>query len=61
MLRRFTGERWLGLIAVVFALVLMLVWIPLDVDTGLVEKVRRQSFIKAGKLIYKRLLISSGP
>lgn len=37
-----TGDKWLGLIAILFALLLVLVWIPLDTDTGLLEKVRRQ-------------------
>ncbi len=41
----FTGPKTnliLGLAITVFALALVFVWIPLDTDTGLVEKVRRQ-------------------
>ena len=34
--------RTLGLICVAFALVVVVVWIPLDTDTGLIEKVRRR-------------------
>lgn len=36
------SELWLGSLAVLFALILMFVWIPLDTETGLVEKIRRQ-------------------
>ena len=42
MFSRLTGDKWLGLIAIIFALVLVLVWVPLDTETGLIEKVRRQ-------------------
>jgi len=34
---------WLGLLALLFSCVMLFVWIPLDVDTGIVEKVRRQT------------------
>ena len=37
-----TGTRTLGLICVAFAVVCIGVWIPLDTDTGLIEKVRRR-------------------
>lgn len=36
------SNRWLGLICIGFALLLLLVWIPLDTDSGLIEKVRRR-------------------
>jgi len=36
-----TSDRWLGLICCLLALILILVWIPLDVETGYLEKVRR--------------------
>lgn len=32
----------LGLLIVAFSLVLLFVWVPLDTETGLIEKVRRQ-------------------
>lgn len=35
-------NRILGLGCIAVALLVMLVWIPLDVETGLIEKVRRQ-------------------
>lgn len=35
-------HRWLGWLACVFCGVMLFVWIPLDVDTGIIEKVRRQ-------------------
>lgn len=35
----------LGLIFVIFAALVALVWVPLDTDTGLIEKVRRQTNI----------------
>lgn len=35
-------DRWLGLCFLAFALILIFVWVPLDTDTGLVEKVRRR-------------------
>lgn len=37
-----TGTRMLGLICVILAVVCITVWIPLDTDTGLIEKVRRR-------------------
>ena len=36
------AERWLGLFCVAFALVLIFIWIPNDVDTGAFQKVRRR-------------------
>jgi len=35
-------HSWLGWLACVFCGVMLFVWIPLDVDTGIIEKVRRQ-------------------
>lgn len=37
-----TQQRWLGWMALVVCGVILFVWIPLDVDTGIIEKVRRQ-------------------
>ncbi|WP_299292900.1 hypothetical protein [uncultured Tateyamaria sp.] len=37
-----TGTRALGLICASFAVLCITVWIPLDTDTGLIEKVRRR-------------------
>ena len=34
-------NRWLGLIALTASILIAFVWIPLDVETGLIEKVRR--------------------
>jgi len=34
--------KWLGWLALVLCGVMLFVWIPLDVDTGIIEKVRRQ-------------------
>lgn len=39
------GELILGLAFLVFALIVLFVWIPLDTDTGLIEKVRRRLVI----------------
>ena len=36
------GTRTLGLICVIFALLCIAIWIPLDTDTGLIEQVRRR-------------------
>ena len=38
-------DTWLGLFFLAFALVLVLVWVPLDTGTGLVETVRRKFVI----------------
>lgn len=35
-------DRWLGLFFFVCALLLVVVWVPLDTGTGYIEKVRRQ-------------------
>lgn len=38
-----SGATWaLGLVCLVFALVIAALWVPLDVETGLIEKVRRR-------------------
>jgi hypothetical protein len=42
MFNRFNSDQWLGLFASLGAVLLIFVWVPLDVETGLVEKVRRQ-------------------
>jgi len=34
--------KWLGWLALVLCGVMLFVWIPLDVDTGIIEKARRQ-------------------
>lgn len=36
------GDRIIGLVCLAFALVLIFVWVPLDTESGLVEKVRRR-------------------
>lgn len=43
MFNRLTGDQWLGLIATACAALLLFVWVPLDVETGLIETVRRQT------------------
>ena len=42
---RFSADTWLALLFLSFALLLVLVWVPLDTGTGLVEKVRRKLVI----------------
>ncbi len=42
MFRRLSSDTWLGLLACLLALLLIFVWIPLDTETGLIERVRRQ-------------------
>ncbi|WP_273498783.1 hypothetical protein [Lentibacter algarum] len=42
MSERNASDKWLGLIAIALAVLLVFVWIPLDTETGLIEKVRRQ-------------------
>ncbi|MEL6103092.1 MAG: hypothetical protein AAFV87_06270 [Pseudomonadota bacterium] len=42
MFRRLSSDTWLGLLACFLALLLIFVWIPLDTETGLIERVRRQ-------------------
>ena len=39
---RVSADRVVGIVAIVAALLAILVWIPLDIKTGLIEKVRRQ-------------------
>lgn len=35
------ADRWLGLLALAIGILILFVWIPLDVDTGIFEKARR--------------------
>lgn len=42
MFSRLKADQWLGLLASLFACLLIFVWIPLDVDSGLTETIRRQ-------------------
>lgn len=39
------SNMYLGIICIAFAALVVFVWIPLDVETGLIEKVRRQTNI----------------
>ncbi|MEM6311762.1 MAG: hypothetical protein AAF754_17145 [Pseudomonadota bacterium] len=39
------SNMYLGILCIVFAALVAFVWIPLDVETGLIEKVRRQTNI----------------
>lgn len=39
------GNLMLGLCSIAFALLVLFVWVPLDVETGLLEKVRRKIVI----------------
>lgn len=39
---RMTPDRWIGLVTLLTALVILFIWIPLDVDSGLAERVRRR-------------------
>lgn len=39
------NNLYLGIAILVFAAVLLVIWIPLDVQTGLIEKIRRQVVI----------------
>lgn len=39
---RLSADTWLALFFLTFAIALVLVWVPLDTGTGLVEKVRRK-------------------
>lgn len=41
MLKSLSSDRWLGLFFITFSLALIFIWIPLDVETGYLEKVRR--------------------
>lgn len=45
MLRRLSAEHWLGLLAAFAALLIIFVWVPLDVETGIVDRVRRRLVI----------------
>lgn len=38
-------DRWLGLVALAASLLTLFVWIPLDVDTGIIEKARRSTVL----------------
>ena len=40
-----SSDRWLALFFLAFSILIVLVWIPLDTETGLVEKVRRKFVI----------------
>ena len=40
-----TVNRWLGLVFLATGIVIIFIWIPLDVDTGIIEKVRRQTVL----------------
>lgn len=42
---RNNNDRWLGLAFLAFALAVVFVWVPLDVDSGLVERIRRRLVI----------------
>ena len=42
MFARLSRDQKLGVVFLLFAALLVLVWVPLDVDTGYIEKVRRQ-------------------
>ncbi|WP_147127071.1 hypothetical protein [Shimia ponticola] len=41
----FSADRWLALIVLAFALLVIFVWAPMDTDTGIVERVRRKFVI----------------
>jgi len=45
MYSRNTSNFYLGLFCLAFALFLIFIWIPLDTDTGLVDKIRRRLVI----------------
>ena len=45
MPRKVNCDTLLGLLCIGFSLLLLLVWVPLDTDTGLIEKVRRHTAI----------------
>jgi cell division protein FtsX len=42
---RISADRWLAVFFLALALVLVVVWVPLDTGTGLVERVRRKYVI----------------
>lgn len=42
MTSRSKGDLWLGIFTIVAALALLFLWIPFDVETGIVERVRRR-------------------
>lgn len=48
MTSKFRTTWGLGLVCLIFALVLAVIWVPLDADTGLIEKVRRRVAIGDG-------------
>lgn len=39
------ADRWLSILVILFACVLVFLWIPADVETGIIEKVRSQKNI----------------
>lgn len=45
MRQRLSADAWLALLFLLFALILVFIWIPLDSGTGLFEKVRRKLII----------------
>lgn len=56
MPRRFSSNHGLGLASVAAALLVLFIWIPLDIETGLIEKVRRQ--IRIGDALLPTLACS---
>lgn len=44
-MRRLTSDAWLGIFFLAIGLVILFIWIPLDTDSGLLEKVRRTTTI----------------
>ena len=42
---RFSQDQWLGLVFFAIAILVIFVWVPLDVDTGIVDRVRRRLVI----------------
>ena len=69
MPRFFTSNHLLGAVCIAAAILALFVWIPLDVETGLVEKVRRQVQIgdsllptlACGFVIFGGLLLLAAP
>ncbi|MEM8951276.1 MAG: hypothetical protein AAGA21_25360 [Pseudomonadota bacterium] len=45
MLRSLSSSHILGLVCILATVLALAVWIPLDIETGLIEKVRRQTSI----------------
>ena len=57
-----TGDRLLGLFLVFFGLATIFIWIPLDVDSGVVENVRRRLVIgdSLGPIVAGVVLVVGG-